>query len=392
MVIGLRMGTVATMKDKGVIPSLAADMLGRGTAKYTYQQLNDALDKYKANLSVSASGQDVNVSVQTTRENLLNVIGLIEEMLRRPSFPASEFEKLKEENLAGIESQKSEPNAIASVVFSRISSPYPKGDVRYTMNFDEEAEATKAAKLEEVKGFYQQFYNGQYATVAIVGDFDEKATLSALAPVLDNWKSSVAYEEARDEYFDVAPKVEKLNTPDKKNAMLMCGMNLQLNDDDPDFAALVIGNYILGGGFLNSRLAVRVRQKEGISYGIGSYLQAGQKDKAGIFGSYAIFNPDNLDRLITAYKEELARITTEGVTDTELADAVKGYLQNRNVSRSQDRELASRLNNYLRWERTFSWDASLESRMASLKTAEVNAALKKWIQPSKLTFVEAGDF
>ena len=172
----------------------------------------------------------------------------------------------------------------------------------------------------------------------------------------------------------------------------MCGMNLQLQDDNPDFAALVIGNYILGGGFLNSRLAVRVRQKEGISYGIGSYIQAGQKDKAGIFGSYAIFNPDNLDRLISAYKEELNRITTEGVTETELADAVKGYLQNRNVSRSQDRELVSRMNNYMQWDRTFSWDAALETKMASLKAAEVNAALKKWIQPSKISFVQAGDF
>ncbi|MFN5356012.1 MAG: hypothetical protein ACK5CT_05300, partial [Bacteroidota bacterium] len=77
---------------------------------------------------------------------------------------------------------------------------------------------------------------------------------------------------------------------------------------------------------------------------------------------------------------------------TELQDAVKGYLQNRNVSRSQDRELASRMNNYLRWDRSFSWDASLETRMGSLTTADVNTALKKWIQPDKISFVEAGDF
>lgn len=392
MVIGIRMGTASTMQNKGVVPELTADMLGRGTNKYTYQQLNDALDQYKANLSVSGSGQDVNISVQTTRENLVKVIGLIEEMLRHPAFPAAEFEKLKEEQLAGIESQKSEPQAIASVVFSRLSNPYPKGDVRYSLNFEEQSEATRKATIEDVKGFYQQFYNGQFATVSVVGDFDEKATLSALSAVLDNWKATVAYEEAKDEFFDVTPKTEKINTPDKKNAMLMCGMNLQLQDNDPDFAALVIGNYILGGGFLNSRLAVRVRQKEGISYGIGSYIQAGQNEKSGLFGSYAIFNPDNLDRLISAYKEELKRITTDGVTETELQDAVKGYLQNRNVSRSQDREMASRMNNYLRWNRTFSWDGDLETRMASLKAADVNNALKKWINPEKISFVEAGDF
>jgi zinc protease len=202
----------------------------------------------------------------------------------------------------------------------------------------------------------------------------------------------MAYQKAAEKHFDITPTAEKIKTPDKKNAMLVCGMNLALEDNDPDFAALTIGNYILGGGFLNSRLAVRVRQKEGISYGIGSYIQAGQKEKAGAFGSYAIFNPENLDRLISAYKEELKKMTSEGVTETELADAVKGFLQSRNVSRSQDRELCSRLNSYLNLDRTMTWDQQLEDKMAKLTVAEVNAAMKKWIQPEKITYVEAGDF
>jgi zinc protease len=71
---------------------------------------------------------------------------------------------------------------------------------------------------------------------------------------------------------------------------------------------------------------------------------------------------------------------------------VKGYLQSRNVSRSQDRELVMRLSNYVRWGRDFSWDQSFENKVSTLKVAEVNAALKKWITPEKVTYVEAGDF
>ena len=390
--IQIPMGSVATLMNKGDIADLCASMLERGTEKHSYQQINDEFDKLKSNVNFFQNGQSLTVMVQSTRENLKPTLALIEEILRKPIFPKEEFDKLKEEELAGIESQKSEPQAIAGNVFDRLTNNYPKGDFRYSATFEEQTAEIKAVTIENVKDFYKQFYNGSDASVAIVGDFDEQEIMAALRPIFNGWTSPVKFEEAREENYDAVAKTEKVKTPDKKNAMLMCGFNMPLQDNDPDFAALTMGNYILGGGFLNSRLAVRIRQKDGLSYGVGSFLQAGQKDKSGAFGSYAIFNPANLDKLIEAYKDELRKITTEGITETELQDAVKGFLQSRNVSRSQDRELVTRLSNYMRWGRDFSWDQNFENKIASLKVADVNAALKKWISPEKVTYVEAGDF
>lgn len=392
MTIQLPMGSAATLMNKGEVADLCASMLERGTEKHTYQQMNDEMDKLKSNVSISQNGQALMISVQTTRENLKPTIALIQEMLRTPAFPAGELEKLKEEEITGLESQKSEPQALASIMFERLTNNYPKGDFRYTPTFDEQTASIKTVTIDDVRNFYKQFYNGSNACIAIVGDFNEEETMAALTPVFNGWTSTIAYEEAKEEHFETAAKTEKIKTPDKKNAMMMCGFNIPLQDNDADFAALTMGNYILGGGFLNSRLAVRIRQKDGLSYGVGSFLQAGQKEKAGAFGSYAIFNPTNLDKLIAAYKDELRKITTEGVTEAELQDAVKGYLQSRNVSRSQDRELVMRLSNYMRWGRDFTWDQSFENKIASLKVAEVNTALKKWITPDKVTYVEAGDF
>jgi zinc protease len=392
MVVYLQVGSEKSMMNKSETASLCADMLRRGTKNLSYQQLNDSLDKLKATVNVFMAQQNIAFNVQTTRENLKATIGLLEEIMRRPSFPASEFEKLKEEEITGIESQKSEPNAIAGNVFDRMTSPYPKGDFRYSSDFEEQVAAVKAVTIEDVKKFYADYYNSAAAVISMVGDFDENETMAALTPVFKNWTSPVKFEKAKEQFFDISGKTEKIKTPDKKNAMMMCGVNLQLQDNHPDYAALIIGNYILGGGFLNSRLAVRIRQKEGISYGIGSFLQAGTDEAVGGFGSYAIFNPGNLEKLQVAYKDELQRICTEGITETELQDAVKGYLQNRNVSRSQDRELVSRLANYLTWNRDFGWDKQLEDKMATLKVADVNAAIKKWIQPEKISFVYAGDF
>ncbi|MBK9319058.1 MAG: insulinase family protein [Bacteroidetes bacterium] len=129
-----------------------------------------------------------------------------------------------------------------------------------------------------------------------------------------------------------------------------------------------------------------------MSYGVGSYLQAGQTDKVGAFGSYAIFNPTNLEKLKVAYQDEINLLLKNGINDTELKDAINGYLQSRNVSRSQDRELVGRLSNYLYYDRTLAWDADLEKKISALTVNDINAAVRKWIDPSKITYVEAGDF
>ncbi len=392
MSLTLRIGNESVMNNKGVISSFTARMLRRGSTNFSYQELNDKLDQLKANVSINGSGQGVRVRVQTVRENLIEVLGLVTEMLRQPAFAQTEFEKVVEEELTDIEQQRSEPQAIASNMFQRILNPYPKEDFRYPMTFDEEVKAVKALKLTDLKNFYNRFYTSQHATLAVVGDFDEPALTKALNKMLDKWTAPVLYTRAKDKHFEVAARNEVINTPDKANAMLLCGYNIELRDDDPDYPALLIGNYMLGGGFLNSRLASRIRQKEGISYGVGSWLQADPLDKVGGFGSYAIYNPDNSERLIKAYQEEIGKVIKDGFTADEMKDAVNGYLQSRNVSRAQDRTLAGKLSGNLFLERTMKWDADIEAKIDALTVDHVNDAMRRWIKPEKITYVQAGEF
>ena len=107
------------------------------------------------------------------------------------------------------------------------------------------------------------------------------------------------------EYFDVAALEKTFQTPDKAQAFFVAGLNLNMRDDDPDYPALVFGNYMLGGGFLNSRLMARIRIKEGLSYGVGSQLKVDSLDKSGSFLAFAIYAPQNLARLEQAFKEEI---------------------------------------------------------------------------------------
>ena len=148
-----------------------------------------------------------------------------------------------------------------------------------------------------------------------------------------------------------------------------------MRDDDPDYAALVLGNYMLGGGFLNSRLATRIRQKEGLSYGVGSQLQASSLDKNGNLLVFAIYAPQNAAKLEAAIKEEIAKALREGFTDDEVKAAKAGWLQSQQVTRAQDGSLAGRLNSLNFVDRTVTWDGDFEKRIDALTPADIRAAM-----------------
>lgn len=391
-IITLRVGSLKSLEGKSTAMSMSADMLKKGTTGKTEEQINDLLSKYEADVSFYAAEQKVVASIKTKKEHLKNVLALVKEMLREPSFPTNEFEKMKLSMLSQIDEQKGEPQALAFNRLMIISSNYPKTDFRRPLSFEEEAEEVKKTTIDEVKQFYKNFYNSANATVAVVGDFDQKSVEEDLNSMLANWTSPQSYERAKAVLFNLPGKEEKLITPDKANAMFAAGMEMKIRDDNADYPALVMGNFMLGGGFLNSRLATRIRQKEGISYGVGSFLQVSSEDEDGGFGSYAIYNPENSTKLISAYKEELDKMLKDGFTEAELKDAKSGYLQSRSKNRTNDDYLVGRLNDYLNLNRSMLWDSNLEKAVENLTVSQVNAAVKKWIDPSKLIMVQAGDF
>ncbi|MBK7573216.1 MAG: insulinase family protein [Bacteroidetes bacterium] len=378
--------------NKGDFIDATAAMLMKGTKSLSEEQINDTLAKLSAEVGVSGGGQVVTVDISTTRDNLVNVLSIVNQILREPTFPKPEFDKMKEEILAGIDQQKSDPQAIAFSKIDQLTRVYPKADFRYTSTFDEMTEAAKKLTVEDLKKFYAEFYNSSNATVSAVGEFDETKVLAGVNSILANWTSAQKYERAADNYAKAVQKSEKIITPDKKNATMAARMNLTLKDDNADYPALVMGNYMLGGGFLNSRLATRIRQKEGISYGVGSWLRASSLDQSGEFGSYAIYNPENSTKLINAYNEELNKMISEGFTEAELKDAISGFIQSRGKNRSDDGYLVNRLNDYLNLNRTLLWDDSLDKTVSTLTPSTVNAAMKKWITPGDITIVQAGDF
>ncbi len=388
----LRFGTREALQGKATSADLAADMLLRGTRTRTRQQIKDELDRLKTTLAISGSPTGAQIRMESTRPNLLEALTLLGEVLREPAFDTKEFGELQQENLAALESQKSDPIAQGQIAFSRYMNPAPKGDPRYTPTTDEQVADYTAATVDQARQFYAEFYGASNAQMAVVGDFDARQVGDLVGSLFGAWKSSTPFVRIPFTYDDVAASEITIDTPDKANAFLLAGENMPMQDDDPDYPAMVMGDYMLGGGNLSSRLADRIRQKEGASYGVGSFFTARPLDKSGQWGAYAIYAPVNAGRVETALREEIDRALKDGFTPAEVANAKQGWLQNAAVERSQDASLAGALASNLFLGRTLSFDAGIEKRVAALTPDQIVAVMRRYLDPAKVTVVKAGDF
>jgi zinc protease len=387
----LHFGDEENLRGKDTVADLAAAMLMRGSQKHSRQEIADSFDKLKAQVRISGTATGARIAVQTTRENLPAVLQLLAEVLREPAFPAAEFEALRQENITRLDSSRSEPQAIALQNEQRRLHPYPKGDVRYVETIEEQLDELKSAKIEDVQKFYADFYGASNAEFAAVGDFEPEDVEKTLSTLMNGWTSKQRYTRVVEKYHDLPAEHQQFDTPDKANAVFLAFEPVKINDDNPDYPGLVLANYMLGGGFLNSRLAVRIRQRDGLSYGVGSTMGAPTVDDNGAFLTYAISAPQNGAKVESDFEDELKRARDTGFTAQELAAAKSGWLQSRQASRGQDPELSMRLATESFWDRTMSWDAKFEARVTALTADEVNAALRKYIDPAKISVIQAGD-
>jgi zinc protease len=401
LLLTLRYGNENDLKELKDAAAFLPELMLRGTKQLSYQQLRDELDRLEATLTASGGGGgfgpgapgEISFSIQAKRDTLPAVLAILKQVLREPALPADEFEVLKREELASLEQVKTEPSLLASLTVGRHLAPYSKDNIRYVPTIEESIERTRAVTHDQVVQVYRDFLGAQAGELAIVGDFDAAACLPIVKEALSSWTPEKRYERITLSVPEgITPLQQRIVTPDKANATYMAAVLFPLRDDDPDYAALTIANHILGGAPLSSRLGERVRQRDGLSYSVGSGLGVSSLDKRATMRFYAICNPQNIDRVKTAIGEEIERMLREGVIADELEKAKQGYLQSMKVRRTTDRALASLLTDLSHSDRTMDYYARLEKEIAALTPDQVQAALKKHLDPKRLVIVTAGDF
>lgn len=391
--LGVRFGDEDNLRGKATIATLAASMIDKGAAGMTRQEIKDFWDEHKAQVNFYGGGGRQFVRIKTTKENLVPVMEMVFKVLKSPEFPENEFSTLVQQRITQIEQFKSEPFSKANTALSKHMNQYDKDHINYPNSPDESIANLQATSLEDVKQFYEDFYGGgESSTLTVIGEFDTDPIKEVIVNELGSWKNGIPYNRPVDKVYTGEGLNTELETPDKANAVFMVRQELRMTDQDPDYAALYVGNYLLGGGFLNSRLASRIRQKEGLSYGVGSFFSADGKDPSATFGAQAIYNPENKEALEKAFFEEIQKVIDEGFTQEELDAAKKGILQNNIVNRAQDNALLTILNNNMFYKRDMSYYSDLDQMIENLTLEEVNKAFKKHIDPEKFCIAKAGDF
>jgi zinc protease len=404
MRLTLRFGNAENLKGFVEAGRTLPELMTRGTKSMTRQQIEDALDKNFARLgggmgarmmrlTVGAGAGSITFALETKRANLPAVLEILRQILREPTLPEDEFEVLKREDLTAIEQGRTQPMNLAFNRFQRAFAPYPSHDVRYVPTLDERLERTRNLSIERLRTLYRDYLGSDHGELVMIGDFDPSEVLPILGRTFDGWKAAKPYARIeRPIPPDLKPETATIETPDKPNAVYVAGLVDPVKDSDPDYPALVMGDYILGGGGLSSRIANRLRQKDGVSYNAGSFFTADPLDSHAALMILAIYNPINVQKVKAGVIEEVNRLLKDGVTAEELRAAQVGYLQHEEKQRADDSPLGSILAEDLYLGRTMEFQADLERKIRELTPEAVNAALRKYIDPERLSVITAGDF
>jgi zinc protease len=406
MLLTLHYGNEDSLKGQTTAAGILGGLMMAGTRKHDRQALREEFDRLGIRINAGGGGGgrrgggggggtpgQLTFSVEAKRSTLPDALKLLGEILREPAFPPAEFDTMKRRSKSFSETGRTEPTILASNRLSRALSQYPVGDIRYIPTLEESEKQLEAVTIDDVIAIYNKQLGAGKGEVGIVGDFDSEAALTQLRELFKDWKSDVAIKRIeRLAPAEMTGLKEEILTPDKANAVYLAGLAFHLKETDPDFAALRLGDYIFGGGTLSSRLGNRIRQKEGLSYGVTSSFNASVRDPNASFTINATVNPVNIDKVEKAVNEELKSFLTDGPTQTEVDDAKKAYLQAQKVGRTGDAAIAGQIVSNLQLDRKFSHTADMEKRLAALTPKEIKEAFNKHIDPTKLVVVRAGDF
>ena len=390
--IRLRMGTEENMFGKKETARVTSRMLTRGIERLDRKQIQDEFDRLRAVGSIGGEAGYSEAAYKTTRENLPALIGFLYEIFTTPTFPQDEFDLEIKNSIAYLQKNSAEPGQLADQALRQHFNRKPKGHVFYHYSFEEKIKILRELTREELFRHYRSRFDSSHAVVSVVGDFDSEPTLRLLENTFGRWEKGREYRRPV-RIFEKSPGGEiKINTPDKANARFGAAVSLDLNALSDEYPSARLVSYMLGGGFISSRLASRIRQNDGLSYSVWAYISANDFDQESRFIMGAITAPQNIERVHRAFVEEMLRAYKYGFEPQELAEAKKGFLGRRKVNLSDDSALASRLGDFMESGDDFEREAEFIRQVEALTVSDVNAFMRNFLNPENMFIVKAGDF
>lgn len=402
IVLDVNAGTSKALAGKGELRSLFGPMLERGTKRRSFLQIRDEFDRLSADVEFPAleilrlPSRKERIELETNRAHLVEVLALLAEMLQEPNFPKDQLEIVRKELVTEIEGALKEPTQLAVAALLRRLFSYPADDPRHVPTLPERIARLSQVNVEELKNFHRDFYGGGAAQLAIVGDFDATQVSRALETHFGAWRSLQGYERLIFPYVENSGVEEVVTIAEKQNAVVLAGQSLSLSDQDPDFPALSLLGYLLGGSE-NARLKLRLREQAGSSYTVYADVAAGSHDRNGMFYAFFTCAPQNARPGLKLLVDEVTNLLDatpgpgHGTTPAELRATQLAYKKAQDTELADDRALARKLCTHLERDRTLRFDKEVQDRAMALTPSEFLAAARRHIAPSRLVKILAGD-
>jgi zinc protease len=384
----LAAGDSLSPDNNPALADLTGGMLDKGTTTRDKFAISQLLGSVGANISFSTGPSALNINAKCLRADLPLVIGLIAEQLRTPAFSPEEFAKLKKQFAGNYRRQLDDTDFRSSDSFTR--AIYPVGHPNRQPASAEILASAEKATLDEVKAFHAKYYGPATLRLVLVGDIDAAAAKAEVAKVFAGWSGGVRSPTpapAKPGAVDAA-RDQNVFMPEKTNVSIIWGQATGLRYGDTDTLALRVGTAALGSGF-TGRLMANVRDKEGLTYGIGSYV-GGDTFVDGDWRISGNFSPELLEKGLASTKRQLTAWYSEGITDDELARKKTGLAGTYKVGLATTAGMAGTILATLNRDLDLTFVDQYPARVAALTKEQVNGAIKKHLNPEKMVLIKAG--
>ena len=314
-----RAGSAFDPPDAPGLSNLTAELLTRGTATRSGEELDRAIEFVGGSLESNASRDGLTVALSVLKKDLPLGLDLLADVIRAPSFPEHELALRVKEIQAAIKRSEENPEAVAGRELMQLVYPHHP----YGHPVEGTRESVGALTRQHVVQFYGRHVRSDTAIVAVVGAVTVEEARKEILGRLGSWpRPSTPAPTVR---VDDAPPPPPPQTRTIKRDLTQATVDMgrrAIRQDNPDYFALVVANYILGGGSA-SRLYLRVREESGLAYSVGSHVSPGRYGSTAVVGLQT--RTSEVAKALSITRDELARMSQEPVTDRELSLA-KSYL------------------------------------------------------------------
>jgi len=370
------------------VAALTGMLLDQGTQSQDKFAIAEKLEAVGASISFHAGTDVLDISARCLKKDVPLVLGLIAEQLRTPAFAPEEFAKAKKQMAGGIQRGLESTDFRAGDAFNR--SVYPVGHPNRNVAPNDMLKAIESATLDDVHAFHQAYYGPAAMTMVVVGDLDVQPLQSEIAKAFAGWSGGHSAARAAQPAPAVSGGSQDVVMDGKTSVSVVLGQPSTLRYSDPDYQALRLGTAILGSGF-TGRLMANVRDKEGLTYGVGAALQNDMFND-GDWRIVATFAPGLLDKGIASTQRQLKLWFDAGATPSEISARKSNLIGSFKVDLATTGGMAGALLAAVNRGYDVTWLDEFPAKVNALSNDQVNGAIKKYLKPETMVMVKAGTF